>query len=73
MLPMAVTPSSFGGVVIPKYIYGQRSWPYIYFGDTLRISGFMDDVIFAHKLRLLDVTARLRQRGSHVPSLGIGA
>ena len=28
----------------------------------LRISGSMDDVIFAHKLRLLDVTARLRQR-----------
>ena len=26
---------------------------------TLRISGFMDDVIFAHKLRLLDVAARL--------------
>ena len=24
----------------------------------------MDDVIFAHKLRLLDVAARLRQRGS---------
>ena len=41
--------------------------------DTLRISGFMDDVIFAHKLRLLDVAARLRQRGSHIPSLGIGA
>ena len=30
-------------------------------GDALRISGFMDDVIFAHKLRLLDVIARLRQ------------
>ena len=25
----------------------------------------MDDVIFAHKLRLLDVAARLRQLGSH--------
>jgi len=33
--------------------------------DTLRISGVMDDVIFAHKLRLVDVAARLRQRGSH--------
>jgi len=32
--------------------------------DMLRISGFMDDVIFAPKLRLLDVAARLRQRGS---------
>jgi len=31
--------------------------------DMLRISGFMDDVIFAHtgKLRLFDVAARLRQ------------
>ena len=29
--------------------------------DMLRISGFADDVIFAHKLRLLDVAARLRQ------------
>jgi len=27
--------------------------------DMLRISGFMDDVIFALKLRLLDVAARL--------------
>ena len=36
-------------------------------------SGFMDDVIFAHKLRLLDVAARLRQRGSHVHSLELVA
>jgi len=41
--------------------------------DTLLISGFMDDVIFAHKLRLLDVAARLRQWGSHVRSLRLGA
>ena len=27
-------------------------------GDTLRTSGFMDDVKFAHKTRLLDVAAR---------------
>jgi len=27
--------------------------------DTLRVSGFMDDVIFAYKLRLLDVATRL--------------
>ena len=33
--------------------------------DTICISGFTDDVIFAHKLRQLDVTARLRQLGSH--------
>jgi len=42
--------------------------------DTFRISGFMNDVIFSHKLRLLDVAARLRQRGSqNVRSLGLGA
>jgi len=29
--------------------------------DMLRISGFIGDVIFAHKLRLLDVAARLGQ------------
>jgi len=28
--------------------------------DMLHTSGFMDDVIFAHKLRLLDVAAKLR-------------
>jgi len=42
-------------------IYGHGSdvlwWP----SDTLHNSSFMDDVIFAHKLRLLDVAARLRQ------------
>jgi len=25
--------------------------------DTLHISGFMDDIIFVHKLRLLDIAA----------------
>ena len=38
--------------------------------NTLRISVFIDDFIFAHKLRLLDVAARLRQRGSHT-ALGL--
>jgi len=28
-------------------------------GPTLRISGFMGGIVFAHKLRLLDVAARL--------------
>ena len=28
----------------------------------------MDGVVFAHKLRLLDVAARLRQCGSHAAS-----
>jgi len=39
--------------------YGRGSvllWWHI---DKLPISGFVDDVIFAHKLRLLDVAARL--------------
>jgi len=30
-------------------------------GDTLCISGFMDDVIFAQKPRLLDVAAQLKR------------
>ena len=29
--------------------------------DTLHISGFVGDVVFAHKLRLLDVAARLKR------------
>jgi len=29
--------------------------------DTLCTSGFMDDVIFAHKQRLLDVAAQLKR------------
>jgi len=32
--------------------------------DMLRISGFIDDVIFAHKLRLFDVAARPKKGGS---------
>ena len=42
--------------------YGRGSILLWRHSDTLHISGFMDDVIFAHKLRLLDVAARLRQR-----------
>jgi len=39
---------------------------------VLRISGFMDDVIFAHKRRLLDVAARQWQWSSHShASLGL--
>jgi len=48
--------------------------------DTLRISGFMDDVIFAHKLSLFEVAAELGQWGSHatwawrvgIPAAGSG-
>jgi len=42
---MAVARSSTGSIVV----------------HCVRISHFIDDVIFARKLRLLDVTARLRQ------------
>jgi len=37
--------------------------------DMLRTSGFMDDVIFAHKSKLLDVGAQLK-RSSHA-ALGL--
>ena len=37
--------------------------------DTLCTSGFMDDVIFAHKPRLLDVAAQLK-RSAHA-ALGL--
>ena len=37
--------------------------------DTLRTSGFMDDVIFAQKPRLLDVAAQLK-RSAHA-ALGL--
>jgi len=44
--------------------YG-RSWVLLWRrSDMLRTSGFMDDVIYAHKPRLLDVAAQLR-RSSH--------
>ena len=38
-------------------------------GDTLCIFGFMDDVIFAHKPRMLDVDAQLK-RSAHA-ALGL--
>jgi len=50
--------------------YGRGSVLLCWRRDSLRISGFVDDAIFAHKLRLLDVAARLRQLGSHA-ALGI--
>ena len=34
--------------------------------DMLCTSGFMDDVIFAHKLRLLDVAAQLKRSADTV-------
>ena len=41
--------------------YGRGSVLVWWHTDMLRISGFMDDVIFAHKPRLPEVAVRLRQ------------
>jgi len=41
--------------------YGPGSVLFWRCSDMLRISGFLDDVIFVHKPRLLDVAVRLRQ------------
>jgi len=43
------------------YPWGRGSVLLSWRNDILRISGFMDDVTFAYKLRLLDVAAKLRQ------------
>ena len=45
--------------------YGRGSVLVWWCSDMLYISGSMDDVIFAHKLKLLNIAAWLRQRGSH--------
>jgi len=39
--------------------------------DTLYISGFMDDVIFAHKPKLLDVAAQLKRNAYAALGLAI--
>ena len=44
--------------------YGRGSVLLWWRNDTLRISGFTDDVIFAHKQGLLDVAAQLK-RSAH--------
>jgi len=41
--------------------YGRGSVLLWRLSEALRISGFVDDVISAHKPKLLDVAARLRQ------------
>jgi len=50
--------------------YGRGSVLVWWCSDVLCISGSMDDVIFAHKLKLLNIAAWLRQRGSHT-ALGL--
>ena len=51
------------------YGYGRASVLFWQRSDTLCTSGFMDDVIFAHKPRLLDVAAQLK-RSAHT-ALGL--
>ena len=51
--------------IFVRVTYGRGSVLLWRRSDMLRISGFMNDVIFAYKLRLLDVAARLRPWGSH--------
>jgi len=49
--------------------YGRGSVLLWWRSDTLCTSGFMDDVMFAHKPRLLDVAAQLK-RSAHA-ALGL--
>jgi len=51
--------------------HGRGSVPLLQLTDTFRISGFMDDVIFAHKPRLLDVAAQLWRSSHEAASLAI--
>ena len=53
----------------PCYLYGRVSVLFWRRSDTLCISGFMDDVIFAHKPRLLDVATQMK-RSAHA-ALGL--
>jgi len=51
-------------------------WPWVgplltAYSDTLCTSGFMDDVMFAHKPRWLDVAAQLKRSGHAALSLTI--
>jgi len=52
-----------------RVTYGRGSVLLWWRSDRLRISGFTDDVIFAHKPRLLDVAAQLK-RSAHA-ALGL--
>jgi len=63
-----VCPRSIFGTTRPIFTtffahvtYGRGSVVHWRRSDTFRISGFMDDVIFAHKPRLLEVAAQLRR------------
>jgi len=53
--------------------YGRGSAPLWRRSDTLCTSGFMDDVIFAHKPRLLNVAAQLKRSGHAALVLAISS
>ena len=55
--------------IFVRVVYGRRSVLIWRRSDTLCTSGFMDDVMFAHKPRLLDVAAQLK-RSAHA-ALGL--
>ena len=55
--------------VFEHVTYGRGSVLLCWRSDTLCTSGFIDDVIFAHKPRLLDVAAQLK--GSAHAALGL--
>jgi len=56
---------------VPLVTYDHRSVLLWRRSDTLCTSGFMDDIIFVHKQRLLDVVARLKRNAR--AALGLAA
>jgi len=58
-------------IFVHVVLYGRGSVLLRRRSDTLCTSGFMDDVTFAHKPRLLDDAAQLK-RSTHTHSLGLG-
>jgi len=58
-------------IFVPLVTYDHRSVLLWRRSDTLCTSGFMDDIIFVHKQRLLDVVAHLKR--SARAALGLAA
>ena len=61
--------------IFTKYFFACYLWPWLgpplRRSDALCTSGFMDDVIFAHKPRLLDVAAQLKRSAQAALGLAI--
>jgi len=66
---MSATTRSISTNFFVHVTYGRGSVLVWRRSDMLCTSGFMDDVMFAHKLRLLDVAAQLK-RSAHA-ALGL--